>query len=82
MLKHTTGDNRLILLREQGTCRKVAVAIARMERVVSAAIVGRKLALPAYATRHLTTLGANYYMNCDNMRVDHYQELVDRGWRR
>lgn len=24
----------------------------------------------------------SYYMSCDNMRVDHYQELMDRGWRR
>jgi len=26
--------------------------------------------------------GSSYYMSCDNMRVDHYQELMDRGWRR
>nr|WAW84735.1 hypothetical protein [Knufia petricola] len=24
----------------------------------------------------------SYYMSCDSMRVDHYQELMDRGWRR
>lgn len=24
----------------------------------------------------------SYYLSCDNMRVDHYQELLDRGWRR
>lgn len=24
----------------------------------------------------------SYYLSCDNMRVDHYQDLVDRGWRR
>lgn len=24
----------------------------------------------------------SYYMASDNMRVDHYQELMDRGWRR
>lgn len=24
----------------------------------------------------------SYYMACDNMRVDHYQEIMDRGWRR
>lgn len=27
-------------------------------------------------------LDANYYMTCENMRVDHYQALMDRGWRR
>lgn len=26
--------------------------------------------------------GSSYYMSCDNMRIDHYQELMDRGWRR
>ncbi|KAK5081153.1 Arginyl-tRNA--protein transferase 1 [Lithohypha guttulata] len=25
---------------------------------------------------------SSYYMSCDNMRIDHYQELMDRGWRR
>ncbi|KIW41779.1 hypothetical protein, variant 2 [Exophiala oligosperma] len=28
------------------------------------------------------TGSSSYYMSCDNMRIDHYQELMDRGWRR
>ncbi|KAI1612894.1 arginine-tRNA-protein transferase [Exophiala viscosa] len=28
------------------------------------------------------TGSSSFYMSCDNMRVDHYQELMDRGWRR
>ncbi|KIW26049.1 uncharacterized protein PV07_09178 [Cladophialophora immunda] len=28
------------------------------------------------------TGSSSYYMSCDNMRVDHYQYLMDRGWRR
>jgi hypothetical protein len=26
--------------------------------------------------------GSSYYISCDKLRVDHYQELIDRGWRR
>ncbi|EXJ82632.1 arginine-tRNA-protein transferase [Capronia epimyces CBS 606.96] len=29
-----------------------------------------------------TTGSSAYYMSCDNLRLDHYQELMDRGWRR
>ncbi|EHY60329.1 Arginyl-tRNA--protein transferase 1 [Exophiala dermatitidis] len=29
-----------------------------------------------------TSGSSAYYMSCDNMRLDHYQELMDRGWRR
>ncbi|KAI1625963.1 arginine-tRNA-protein transferase [Exophiala viscosa] len=28
------------------------------------------------------TGSSSFYISCDNMRVDHYQELMDRGWRR
>ncbi|KIW63300.1 hypothetical protein, variant 1 [Phialophora macrospora] len=35
-----------------------------------------------FCRRLILIPGSSYYMSCDNMGVDHYQYLVDRGWRR
>jgi hypothetical protein len=60
--------------------------IAKMQKAVSISVPARLLSptprVFSFAEGLSQDSDSSYYMSCDNMRVDHYQYLMDRGWRR
>lgn len=85
------GDDRLVhspvtdyVL--QDTKRRILVVIARTPPEVCSSSYGLVDLVERLERLALLTdqsfADSSYYLSCDDMRVDHYQELMDRGWRR